>query len=183
MSNLFALCWFLCFLLHVLCKAAALSAPQAVQQETRASEGGSMWEKRGGTKGEGRRKEGGRMMGQVWNLHTLLVAHTAGIFTSVWWVTHLVLEVRENVGLWTSRRHKLECKGIACLQDESLFIVRYSPRNFVLSFHSKVYFVCAQGSFVWENKAYGQGWWDEGVKAEKRKETRWGQELRGEKNI
>lgn len=41
---------------------------------------------------------GGRMMGQVWNLHTLLVARTIGIFASAWWVTPLAVEVREDVG-------------------------------------------------------------------------------------
>lgn len=41
-----------------------------------------------------------RMMGQVWNLHTLLVAHTIGIFALQWWVTLVIVEVRLNEGFW-----------------------------------------------------------------------------------
>lgn len=38
---------------------------------------------KGGEEGRGeRRGEGESTMGQVWNLHTLLVAHTIGIFAS-----------------------------------------------------------------------------------------------------
>lgn len=54
------LCCFLCFLLHVLSKTALLSAPQAVQCEVWVSAGGSVCEKRDGTKWEGRQREGGR---------------------------------------------------------------------------------------------------------------------------
>lgn len=46
-----------CFLLHVLSKTALLSAPQAVQCEVWVNGGGSMCEKREGTKG-GRGGEG-----------------------------------------------------------------------------------------------------------------------------
>lgn len=86
---LITLRWLLCFLSHVLSKTSLLSASQAVQREVWVSEGaggGGMCEKREGTRGgrgEGRReREAGRMMGQVWNLHTLLVANTIDTFTS-----------------------------------------------------------------------------------------------------
>lgn len=75
--------------------------------------GGGMCEKREGTE-EGGKRGGDRMMGQVWNLHTLLVANTIDIFTSAWWVTLLMVEERENVGFWGRGRHKpttVEYKG------------------------------------------------------------------------
>ena len=69
--------------LHVLSKTALLSAPKAAHSELCVciNEKGSMCEKRESTKEEEERER--RMMGQVWNLHTLLVACTIGIYASV----------------------------------------------------------------------------------------------------
>lgn len=65
-----------------------LASPQVARCEVSmsTSEEGRMCEnrdgtERGGGEGGGRRKKL-MMMGQVWNLHTLLVAKTIGIFAS-----------------------------------------------------------------------------------------------------
>lgn len=108
-----ALCVFKPFsalLLHVLSKTALLSAPQAVRCEVWSEWGGGgacvkreKAQKRKGREGErAEGREGERMMGQVWNLHTPPVAHTIGIRALVWWVTLVMVKVRENVAFWVS---------------------------------------------------------------------------------
>lgn len=123
--SVLTLCWFLCFLLHVLSKAAPLSASQAVRCEVWVSEGGGrVWKER-------RHKKGREsMMGQVWNLHTLLVAHTIGIFTSAWWVTLLVVE-RMWVPEWEGDTNIKEyvCRMNGCFSQDQ-------PRSLVLKIPS-----------------------------------------------
>lgn len=72
-------------------------------------------------KGEGRARRAvrERMMGQVWNLHTLLVVRTIGIFCFAAYVTLLTTVMWKREKMWVSSSERMIPTKIIKVRDDT----------------------------------------------------------------